>query len=285
MRIPSRRAVPVWLIALLASGLAALFYVMPALGEHVSGATYTGTHMGGGAVEFDVTQDGTGIARFRATDIPGNFCTFNEVEINFGTPLLINNHAFSRQVGSGLSLEGTFTGGGNAQGTLRNVTSGPSPCDTGVVSWSAAAPGASPSQTSEPGSQTPTQSPSPSPTLQPTPTGGPTVTPIPGDQLFWGDVNCSGAGTAGSPSSGGGVNIGDAIVVARDLIDLTNNIPAGCPPIGTIVSTSVGPLLVGDVNCDGVVNIGDAIGVARDQVNLPVNQGTPCLPIGNPFLS
>jgi len=162
-------------VILAAWALGPPFGVRPASANHIAGATYTGTHSaGGGTVTFTVSGDGSGITSFSATDVPGDFCDFPEIKLNFGTPLKINDHAFKRNVASGLSISGTFPGVGTAQGTLRNVVSGV--CDTGTVNWTAETDVAA-SPTSTP---TPTNTPPSAATATPTNTSpGPTPTPTP----------------------------------------------------------------------------------------------------------
>jgi hypothetical protein len=111
-----------------------------AYANHIAGATYTGTHAGGGTVEFDVSSDGANITRFKVTNIRGNICTVSQQEVTyspgFGVP--ITNHAFSGKSGSGqLSFSGSFPGTQSAQGTFAFDSGfGPGPrCRSDTVAW------------------------------------------------------------------------------------------------------------------------------------------------------
>src|SRR6266540_2950290 len=82
----------------------------PASGYHIRGAHYTGTHSGGGAVELDVSSDGTEISRFKATNVTGDTCTVDsETTFTPGNGPEISTHTFIRTAsGAGLSFEGEF---------------------------------------------------------------------------------------------------------------------------------------------------------------------------------
>ncbi|MDO8617188.1 MAG: choice-of-anchor Q domain-containing protein [Dehalococcoidia bacterium] len=101
-----------------------------------------------------------------------------------------------------------------------------------------------------------------------TPAASPTPTTPPGGRI-WGDVDCS-----------GGVAIGDAQKIARDLIDLAISQADGCPRIGSNVTAGGPQRLWGDIDCGGVVTIGDAQKVARDLIDLAISQAAGCPGIG-----
>jgi len=112
----------------------------PELQEHaVAGATYTGTHSGGGSVEFTVAADGTTLPAFRITDIPGNSCSFDvegEEGVWGATP--INNNTFAYESAT-LLFSGHFLPAGRAEGTLR--ASFPQiHCESAMLTWTATAP-------------------------------------------------------------------------------------------------------------------------------------------------
>jgi hypothetical protein len=107
----------------------------PASAHHIKGATYTGTHSGGGAVSFTVTGDGSGISSVTATNVPAGSCTFEESTTQYATPLPIQNHAFSDTTPP-MSFSGSFPGVQAAQGTVR-ITSFNPPCDSGDLTWNA----------------------------------------------------------------------------------------------------------------------------------------------------
>jgi hypothetical protein len=131
-----------------------------ARGAEVPGATYTGTHAGGGTIEFTVSADGTRLDSYRIRDVPGDTCIFNaggdkgEWE---GAPII--DHAFEyRLYDSSLILRGAFAGAQSASGTLRmsnQAVPGVKPaCDTGTVAWTASTtatpPAAAPQAASSP---------------------------------------------------------------------------------------------------------------------------------------
>jgi len=247
--------------------LAALFVALTAMlalrgedavAEHISGATYTGMHTGGGAVEFDVTADGSGIARFRATNIPGDTCTFEDLEVNFGTPVSIVNHSFSRQVSSGLSFDGSFPSPGAANGTLRAKQAAipfVSPaCDTGTLNWNAA-------------TNAPTPTASPTSTMTPTPTNTPTPTPTvsPPGQVAWGDDNCSGE-----------ADPVDSLLTLRHDAGLSTN-TGECPDMGEVVEVgNASPHPWGDIDCSGEVSPVDSLKLLRFDAGLDVAQAAGC---------
>ena len=111
----------------------------PAQANHIAATTYTGTHSGGGTVEFTVSADGAGVTGFTATNVPGETCTFVKISISF--PLSISNHAFSQTTTTSLSLSGSFPTTGSAEGKLRARLMGIpgiSPgCDSGTLNWTA----------------------------------------------------------------------------------------------------------------------------------------------------
>ena len=252
------------LVALFTMSAIALAVVVPAFAEHVPGATYDGTHNGGGGVDFDVSQDGSGITRFRATDIPGDTCDFPEVEVNFTTPVAIQNHMFSRTVANGLSFDGAFDTPGGAQGTLKMHQNAIPPfvpaCDSGDIPWTAATE-AGPNPTPTP---SPTVTPSPSPTTSPSPT----ATEDPGLDL--GDINCD-----------GDINLADfelLIEYAAGLIGGQQQAP--CPDVGEPFED----LAWGDVNCDGVVDILDALYVLAHIAGAPLPTPGGCTHLNEPLV-
>jgi hypothetical protein len=96
--------------------------------------------------------------------------------------------------------------------------------------------------------------------------GDQTVAVWPPVTRIWGDVDGTGS-----------VAIGDALKIARSLIDLPVGYEPGTPEIGDIVSVDGVDREWGDVDGSGTVAIGDALKVARHLINLPVSYepGTP----------
>lgn len=117
--------------------LALLAFVPSAAAFHIPGATYNGTHAGGGTVSFTLTADGSGLTNFAiGGPIQGNICTFEGSTINFVQPLPIVNHAFNSASGT-TTLNGSFPGVQQASGSFRIKTFPPFSCDSGTVSWTA----------------------------------------------------------------------------------------------------------------------------------------------------
>ncbi|MDO8616726.1 MAG: right-handed parallel beta-helix repeat-containing protein [Dehalococcoidia bacterium] len=173
-----------------------------------------------------------------------------------------------------------------------------SACDIGAYEspFSAATPSPTPSPTASP-SPTETPSPSPTATATPTSTGGPTptpthtatptptatvtptATPTPtptatlsptpvdsgGAGRLWGDFDCS-----------GGITIGDAQKIARDLVDIPVTQGPGCPAPGAAVTVDGTPRAWGDLDCQNGVTIGDAQKTARDLIDLAIAQAEGC---------
>jgi hypothetical protein len=110
-----------------------------AMANHVAGATYTGTHSGGaGAVEFDVSSDGTAITRFKVTNVPGvPSCTITERTFTGSVP--ISNHSFTRTPpATDVNFSGSFPSSGSAQGTLQASGMPPPPCVSAPnIAWTA----------------------------------------------------------------------------------------------------------------------------------------------------
>lgn len=117
--------------------LALLAFVPSAAAFHIPGATYNGTHAGGGTVSFTLTADGSGLTSFTVGGpVQGNICTFGGSTITFVQPLPIVNHAFNSSSGT-TTLNGSFPGVQQASGSFRIKTFPPFSCDSGPVSWTA----------------------------------------------------------------------------------------------------------------------------------------------------
>ena len=113
-----------WVAALVvAVGVGALVGASGARANHVYGATYIGTHSGGGEIRFTVSRDGSYVTSIAFTNVPAGCGLF------IGDPdprpllALITNHAFSyTSTGAPtdpVSFSGTFPGLQSASGTLR----------------------------------------------------------------------------------------------------------------------------------------------------------------------
>lgn len=108
----------------------------------IAGATYTGTHAGGGALSFTVGADGSRLVSHRIEAIPGDTCIYvaqGDAGEWVGAPVLGN--VFAYDLHDAFFFTGTFPGEQTAVGTLRlfnRAVAGVKPaCDTGVIQWSA----------------------------------------------------------------------------------------------------------------------------------------------------
>lgn len=124
---------------------ATLMVASTAWGNHIRGATYRGTHDGGGTVDFQVSSDGKRITRFKATSIQGNTCTVGAVESIFpgsSGPRIDRFHGFEGRADGGRSLDfgGAFLVKQRAKGTFF-YDSGDDPfrptCLSKVMNWTA----------------------------------------------------------------------------------------------------------------------------------------------------
>jgi hypothetical protein len=107
--------------------------------------TYTGTHSAGGNVCLKVTKNGTGVAWFSGTNIPGDRCTIPWfAEVLYSAPTPIDNRRFS--FGSPSSrLIGAFPTNRGARGTLQATQrSARGPCFSAPIEWTATTTGTPP---------------------------------------------------------------------------------------------------------------------------------------------
>jgi hypothetical protein len=148
-----------WAVSLLAVALLAV--ALPGAGraraEHVPGATYTGTHSGGGTVTFTVSADGAAVLDFVAAGIPmrlasGAACgppplppPASVGEIRLLDPVPIEDHAFAFSQFANVSdrsVRGGFPARDRAEGTLSTGFTWPAGepphnCRSGELTWSA----------------------------------------------------------------------------------------------------------------------------------------------------
>jgi hypothetical protein len=103
------------------------------------GATYRGTHQGGGSVCLTVTPGWTGVVSFLITDVAGDTCNFLWWHFLF-SPLPIVDRSFNEPN----VLTGSFSTDRGAQGTIVVTDSAPPPCTTGTVTWTATSDGTPP---------------------------------------------------------------------------------------------------------------------------------------------
>lgn len=126
------RGIPARVGRLVASSLVltVILGASSARADHIAGALYTGTHSGGGTVEFRVSADGGSINGFKVTYPPGT-CRFATASAG---AIPISGHSFSGGLNA-LSWTGSFTGVQTASGTFTVVPNYPD-C-LGTVSWTA----------------------------------------------------------------------------------------------------------------------------------------------------
>jgi hypothetical protein len=117
-------------------GAVASFLVAAADASHTPGATYRGTHSGGGTVEFTVSTDGTRIRSYGVFGVPtasGQTCFSATSPAFAGIP--ISDHSFTST--GEFFFAGSFPRAGFAQGTL-GFRNAPSPCGTtATFTWTA----------------------------------------------------------------------------------------------------------------------------------------------------
>jgi trypsin len=108
-------------------------------GDAPAGATYRGTHAGGGDFCLTVNADFSGITGFVAYNVVGNGCRFSWSQQRYAPPLPIVNRGFSQS--GNANLAGSFftdrVGRSVAAGTFSLFYAGFPPCFTGFLSWSA----------------------------------------------------------------------------------------------------------------------------------------------------
>jgi hypothetical protein len=115
-----------------------LGFAEAAAANHIAGATYSGTHTGGGNVLFEVSPDGTRITRFRVENVPGPggcMIIFREI-FSAGDSTPINNHSFSYQ-SSDTQLSGSFPQPQQASGSFQGFANFPGGCNTFPTTWTA----------------------------------------------------------------------------------------------------------------------------------------------------
>ncbi len=107
-------------------------------GSDPSLIVYSGTHAAGGAVCLKVTNEGSGVAWFQGTNVPGDHCTIPWfAEVMYDHPSPIDNRRFS-QGSPFVRLIGAFPTNRGARGTLQ-VTQRPAtgPCHSAQIAWTA----------------------------------------------------------------------------------------------------------------------------------------------------
>ena len=106
--------------------------VSSARANHIPGAVYTGTHSGGGSVEFVVSADGGSVTGFTVVHPSESACIVKRIIAPPGIP--IRDHTFSLSFNNGFSLTGSFPAIQTASGSF---TFHPNYAPCGTVSWTA----------------------------------------------------------------------------------------------------------------------------------------------------
>ena len=133
-------------LVLLALGIAAAMAVSvaAAMASNVSHpATYTGTVVGGGTVEFDVSADGSAVTRFVGSEISVPPCGTVSSTTTGTIPII--NDSFSSTSGT-VRFRGTFSAIQKAEGSISFHSSFPS-CTSKEVPWTATTPTPPPDET------------------------------------------------------------------------------------------------------------------------------------------
>jgi hypothetical protein len=119
--------------------VALLLSMSDASAQPVAGAYYSGDITGCaeppcGTVGFTVSESGSQVEDFTAYDVPGDACEF--ISFTYPVPLDIVDDSFGPGIEGIYEVSGTFLSEGNAEGTLKLVTSNP-PCETDDLAWTA----------------------------------------------------------------------------------------------------------------------------------------------------
>jgi hypothetical protein len=127
---------------ILALALAALCFPGPASADPLAGATYRGTHSGGGTIELTLSADGRHVDSYVARDVRGDTCQFvAQGDAGEWPGATIDAGTFEYRLYDAILFRGTFPGRLTASGTLRlynhAVPDGKPACDTGMLSWTA----------------------------------------------------------------------------------------------------------------------------------------------------
>jgi hypothetical protein len=161
------------------------------------------------------------------------------------------------------TLDATIDGEGNIAGTYTLGPEGELPGGEAAV-WEV---------NGQLGGEMPT--PSPSPTASATPTSSPTATSSPteppaGQQVVWGDANCSGE-----------ANPIDSLLTLRFDAGLDTN-TGDCPDLGAEVNIAFASLHIwGDVDCTDEANPIDSLKLLRFDAGLSVSQEDNCPEVGS----
>jgi len=161
------------------AGLILLLTGPSASAQPIGGATYTGTHSGGGTIQFTVSGDGNQVQNLQLTAIPcdgGTHDVFPWPPSPPAEPIMIVDDQFEGTlIGLATRVTGQFPSEGSANGTfLLDLGDGPGGCQSLELTWTATVSTA-PTATASP-SPTPTATVMPSPTETATTTATPTAT-------------------------------------------------------------------------------------------------------------
>src|ERR671926_1900452 len=104
-----------WLVLL---GVAGALYTGSARALRIPGATYSGTHSGGGTVSFTVSSTGFEVTSVSFENLPLGCGTYLTGERTVNAPITNDAFSYIAQSESAISVRGTFTGLQTATGTL-----------------------------------------------------------------------------------------------------------------------------------------------------------------------
>ena len=192
---------------------------------------------------------------------------------------------FSDDAGQGRIFEGSTDANGSGDWSFAGAVSGPNVTATATDASGNTSPFSEPFPLSGGGTPTPTPSPtagptstptptttlppSETPTITPTPSPTPTPTAAPGQQVTWGDSNCSQQ-----------VDPVDSLFVLRGDAGLLTN-TGDCPEMGENIQILLAsPHVWGDVDCkDGMTPV-DSLKILRYDAGLSVTQADGCPTMG-----
>jgi hypothetical protein len=107
--------------------------------HHRPGASYTGTHSGGGAVEVNTSPDNRFVTAYRFADVPcadGSGVLTSAITYSVGGEV-ITAHATTHDDPAQYLFSATFGASGAASGSWQHRVSGPNECVTDSVTWTA----------------------------------------------------------------------------------------------------------------------------------------------------
>jgi len=128
-------------LAIAVAAVVPLLSMPHASAQPVAGATYTGTHSGGGDIDFDVSAEGDEVLNLRFTAIPCDGGTHGLFTWPPSVPIAIVDDQFDETLEPLTTrVTGQFPSPGSAQGTFKMVIPADPPipgCESPELTWTA----------------------------------------------------------------------------------------------------------------------------------------------------